>query len=321
MGVGEGDERRIGERRTMALRGLGAGGLTAAQSGAASNPCLNCGTNIQLAYCPECGQPEVDSNPTFREFLHEFAEEFLHWDGKLGRTFRLLVTKPGVLTNEYLAGRRVRYVSPLRIYLTCSLLFFFVSAVVPQRERISVRQGGQVRTQIGVITVTEPDSVATIAALDSMAHHRKWISRIWGKHFGAAMRQRGTVVARMAAAIPNTMFVLVPLFAALVMLAFRRSRRRFPQHLAFALHVHAFLFLVLTIMLARRFTSVVPVALAVEFLCVGAIALYLVRAMRNVYEVSTGGALARTAMVASIYFVSFGVAMVVTFALIVLLQF
>ncbi|CAN5584342.1 DUF3667 domain-containing protein [soil metagenome] len=317
----DGDDRRVGDRRTMALRGPGAGGFTPAQSVAASNPCLNCGTNVQLAYCPECGQPEVDSDPTFREFLHELAEEFLHWDGKLGRTFRLLVTRPGALTNEYLAGRRVRYISPLRVYLTCSLLFFFVSAVVPQRERVSVRQGAQVRTQIGLITVTEPDSVATIAALDSMAHHRKWISRTWGKHFGAAMRQRGTVVARMAAAIPNTMFVLVPLFAALVMLAFRRSRRRFPQHLAFALHVHAFLFLMLTIMLARRLTNVVPVSLALVFICMGAVAVYLVRAMRSVYEVSTGGALARTAMVASIYFVSFGVAMVVTFVLIVLLQF
>jgi hypothetical protein len=321
MGVVDGDERRVGDRRTMALRGPGAGGFTPAHSVAASNPCLNCGTNIQLTYCPECGQAEIDSDPTFREFLHDLAEEFLHWDGKLGRTFRLLITKPGALTTEYLAGRRVRYISPLRVYLTCSLLFFFVSAVVPQRERVSVRQGALVRTQIGLITVTEPDSVATIAALDSMAHHRKWISRTWGKHFGAAMRQRGTVIARMAAAIPNTMFVLVPLFAALVMLAFRRSRRRFPQHLAFALHVHAYLFLVLTIMLARRLTNVVPVSLAIVFICIGAVAVYLVRAMRSVYEVSTGAAIARTAMVASIYFVLFGMAMVVTFVLIVLLQF
>ncbi|MDQ2665028.1 MAG: DUF3667 domain-containing protein [Gemmatimonadota bacterium] len=321
MGVVEGDDRRVGDRRTMALRAPGAGGFTPAHSVAASNPCLNCGTNMQLAFCPECGQPQVDSDPTFREFLHEVAEEFLHWDGKLGRTFRMLVTKPGALTNEYLAGRRVRYISPLRVYLTCSLLFFFVSAVVPQRASVSVREGALVRTQIGFITVTEPDSVAAIAALDSMAHHKKWISRTWGKHFGAAMRQRGSVIAKMAAAVPNTMFVLVPLFAALVMLAFRRSRRRFPQHLAFALHVHAFLFLALTIMLARRLTTALPVSLALVLICMGAVVVYLVRAMRNVYEVSTGGALARTGMVGSIYSVLFGVAMVATFVLIVLLEF
>ena len=101
----------------MATRGPGAAGLTPAHSLAASNPCLNCGTNVQLTYCPECGQREIDSDPTLREFLHELAEEFLHWDGKLLTTFRLLVARPGALTCEYLAGRRVRYISPLRVYL------------------------------------------------------------------------------------------------------------------------------------------------------------------------------------------------------------
>lgn len=306
----------------MAMRGPGAAGVTPAQSMAASNPCLNCGTNIQLSYCPECGQREIDSDPTLREFLHELAEELLHWDGKLFRTYRLLVTRPGELTREYLAGRRVRYISPLRVYLTCSVLFFFVGAVVPQPQRAVVRHGRQGSTQLGLITITESDSAATIASLDSMAQHRKLASRIWGRHFGAAMRQRGLVTARMAAAIPKTMFVLVPLFAALVMLAFRRTRRRFPQHLAFALHVHAYLFLVLTVMLIRRFMpTITPAVLVIELLCFGSIGVYLVRAMRTVYVVRTGEAIARSALVAASYLLLFGVAMLVTFVLIVLLQF
>ena len=306
----------------MAMRGPGAAGLTPAQSLAASNPCLNCGTNVQLTYCPECGQREIDSDPTLREFLHELAEEFLHWDGKLFTTYRLLVLRPGELTREYLAGRRVRYISPLRLYLTCSLLFFFVAAVVPQPQRTVVHRGRQVSTQLGLITITEPDSEATIASLDSMSQHRKLASRIWGTHFGAAMRQRGLLAARMAAAIPKTMFVLVPLFAALVMVAFRRTRRRFPQHLAFALHVHAYLFLVLTLMLVRRFMPTMPSAvLMIELLCFGAIIAYLVRAMRNVYGVRTGEAIARSALIAATYLVLFGVAMLVTVSLIVLLQF
>ena len=318
------EERRIAERRTMALRGPGAGGFTPPQSLAAANPCLNCGSNIQLTYCPECGQAEIDSDPTLREFLHELAEEFLHWDGKLVTTFRLLITRPGSLTCEYLAGKRVRYISPLRVYLSCSLLFFFASTLIPQ-ERIVVRNGvgagAGVSTQVGLISVSEPDSAATIAAMDSLALHRKWVSRMWGTHFGRAMRNRGVLSARVTSWIPRTMFVLVPLFAALVMLAFRNSRRRFPQHLAFALHVHAFLFLALTLMLTRRFTSVIPVYVTIQLLCLGATAAYLVRAMRVVYDVSTGAAFARSALVASIYFILFVLAMLFTFALIVLTQF
>lgn len=317
-----GDERRVAERRTMAMRGPGAAGPTPAQSLAASNPCLNCGTNIQLSHCPECGQSEIDSDPTLREFLHELAEELLHWDGKLFRTYRLLVTRPGELTREYLAGRRVRYISPLRVYLTCSLLFFFLGTLVPQPQRTVVQKGRAISTQLGPITIPEKDSAATIAALDSLARHRKLASRLWGTHFGAAMRQRGLVTARMAAAIPKTMFALVPLFAALVMVAFRRTRRRFPQHLAFALHVHAYLFLVLTIMLIRRFMpTVMPAIVVLELACLGAIIAYLVRAMRNVYDVPTGEAILRTTFIVSAYLGLFGVAMLGTFVLIVLFQF
>ena len=315
-----GDERRVAERRTMALRGPGAGGFTPAQSMAAANPCLNCGTNIQLTYCPECGQAEVDSDPTLREFLHELAEEFLRWDGKLFKTFRLLVMQPGELTREYLTGRRVRFISPLRVYLTCSLLFFFLAAVLPQ-PKIALANGRAVNTQVGAINIAATDSVATLAGLDSLARRGSWMGRVWGTHFGAAMRNRGELSAQVSASIPKAMFVLVPLFAALVMLVFRGSRRRFPQHLVFALHVHAVLFLALTVTLARRLTGVIPLQVAIQLACLGAFAVYLVRATRATYGVSTGVAMARTALVASIYFVLFCAAMVLTFGLIVLLQF
>ncbi len=313
------DERRLTERRTMALRGPGAGGVTPPQSQAASNPCLNCGTNIQLEFCPECGQATIDPDPTLREFLHELAEEFLHWDGKLLSTFRLLVMKPGDLTREYLGGKRIRYISPLRVYFSCSLLFFFVSAIVPQTPIVA--RTNSLTTRIGPITIHDTSATATIAALDSLALHGQVMGRVWGRHFGNAMRRRAEVPTLVATAIPKTMFVLVPLFAALVMLAFRQSRRRFPQHLAYALHVHAFLFLVLTVMLARRFTTIVPLMLAIQYICLSVVAVYLVRSARTVYDVSLVGAVSRTALVAATYFALFLVAMIVTFGLIVLVHF
>jgi len=290
------------------------------QSVAASNPCLNCGTNVQLEFCPECGQRAIDPDPTLREFLHELAEEFLHWDGKLVTTFRTLITKPGVLTVEYLAGKRVRYISPLRVYLACSLLYFFVSAVAPHPPLV-ISRGSAVTTRIGIVNIQETDSTATIAALDTLAQHGRWVGRVWGAHFANAMRNRGTLQSRIATAIPKAMFVLVPLFAALVSMVLRLCRRRFPQHLAFALHVHAYLFLVLTLMLVRRVTGIVPIQVGATLLGVGAILVYLVQSMRTVYEISPGAAVARSALVGVTYFLAFSVAMVLTFGLIVLLQF
>ncbi|MEP6731787.1 MAG: DUF3667 domain-containing protein [bacterium] len=313
-----GEEQRIAERRTVA-RGPGGGALTPPQSVAASNPCLNCGTNVQLEYCPECGQHTIDPDPTLREFLRELAEEFFHWDGKLVTTFRLLVTKPGALTQEYLGGKRVRYISPLRLYLACSILYFFVGAIVPPPRMIT--NGSGLSTQLGPITVAQTDTALALASLDKMAKKGRWVGRVFGKHFGNALRHRAEIPTHLAAAIPKTMFVLVPLFAALVMFAMRRSRRRFPQHLAFALHTHAFVFLVLALMFVRRFTLSLPVHIIVPLVCIGAIVTYLVRSMRTVYDVSLGGAIGRTALVATTYFALFCVAMLATFGLMVMIEF
>ncbi len=317
------EDRRSGERRrTLALHGRNAAAASSLtpQSVAASNPCLNCGTNVQLEYCPECGQRAIDPDPTLREFLREMAEEFLHWDGKLIATFRTLVTKPGVLTCEYLVGRRVRYISPLRVYLVCSVLYFFVSAVAPQPQLVTGTSRG-VSTQIGAINIQERDSTATIASLDTLARNGNGVGRVWGTHFANAMRNRGALQRDIAAAIPKTMFVLVPLFALLVMLVLQKCRRRFPQHLAFALHVHAFLFLVLTLILVRRVTDIVPIQVGATLIGIAAILAYLVQAMRTVYEVSVASAIARTALVGISYFLLFSVAMVITFGLIVLFAF
>jgi hypothetical protein len=313
------DERRLADRRTLAMRGPGPGGATPQQSQAASNPCLNCGTNVQLDYCPECGQRSIDPDPTLREFLHELAVVFLHWDGKLVRTFRLLVSKPGALTCEYLAGKRVRYISPLRVYLSCCLLFLFVSAVVPQAPIVITRNG--ITTRIAPLGAPENDSTAIVASLKRLASEGGGASHLWATHYANALRHGRELAAQLAVAIPKVMFVLVPLFAALVMLVLRQWRRRFPQHLAFALHVHAFLFLMLTLMLVRRFTGVIPVHVAVELAGAAAVGVYLVKSMRTVYEVTTGVAIARSALVVATYFVVFCLAMVAAFALIVLLQF
>src|SRR4051794_17447736 len=131
-------------RRTVAMR-PGSSGFTPPSS-PASTPCLNCGCNVQVHFCPECGQRAGDPNPTLREFLHELAAEFLNWDGKLWTTISTLFRRPGMLTAEYLAGRRVRYVQPLRLYLTASVLYFFVTAVVPHAEDKGLVQFGQTET-------------------------------------------------------------------------------------------------------------------------------------------------------------------------------
>ncbi|MGZ5202202.1 MAG: DUF3667 domain-containing protein [Telluria sp.] len=86
--------------------------------------CLNCDTAVNANFCPHCGQDTAAHMPSAGEFLHEFVGHYVALENKLLKTLALLLFKPGRLTREYLAGKRVRYVLPLRLYLTLSVIFF-----------------------------------------------------------------------------------------------------------------------------------------------------------------------------------------------------
>jgi Protein of unknown function (DUF3667) len=272
--------------------------------------CLNCGEALSQRFCPACGQAAIDPNPTLGEFVHEAASEFLHWDGKLAATFRLLFSRPGELTREYLAGRRASYLSPLRLYLTCSVIFFALKAFAPEPP-IVVRTGTK---QVGVVTIQEDTVGATLEAVDRMSKSGSSTDRVAGRVLGNALRHGDQTQASLSQSMPNVMFVLVPIFAALVALIFRGRRMRYPQHLAFALHTHAFLFLALVLTLVPRVTRNAvadAIAVAVSFL---AIAVYVVLAVRRVYGGSLPGAIVRSGVLALTYFVVFTAAMLLTFA-------
>ncbi|PYK48041.1 MAG: hypothetical protein DME51_12440, partial [Verrucomicrobia bacterium] len=87
--------------------------------------CENCGVQLHGRWCGQCGQGAVDYRRSFRHVVADVLESFLNWDSKFFTTIALLILKPWRLTNEFLSGKRVRYVNPLRLYLLASILFFF----------------------------------------------------------------------------------------------------------------------------------------------------------------------------------------------------
>jgi hypothetical protein len=87
--------------------------------------CENCGAPLSGPYCGQCGQAAIDYRRSFGQVLVDVLNEFLNWDSKFFATIALLIVKPWRLTNEFVAGHRVRYVHPLRLYLLASILFFF----------------------------------------------------------------------------------------------------------------------------------------------------------------------------------------------------
>src|SRR5881392_2304832 len=87
--------------------------------------CQNCGAELTGPHCGQCGQAAIDYRRSFRHVVVDVLDSFLNWDSKFFATIGLLIVKPWRLTNEFLAGKRVRYLHPLRLYLLASILFFF----------------------------------------------------------------------------------------------------------------------------------------------------------------------------------------------------
>src|SRR5262249_23815643 len=97
----------------------------AKDSGPPLTHCENCGAELQGHWCAQCGQPAIEYRRSFRHVIADLLNEFLNWDSKFFATIAFLIFKPWRLTNEFLAGKRVRHVNPLRLYLLASILFFF----------------------------------------------------------------------------------------------------------------------------------------------------------------------------------------------------
>ncbi|MEI9944896.1 MAG: DUF3667 domain-containing protein [Chitinophagaceae bacterium] len=88
--------------------------------------CLNCGTIVQGRYCQVCGQENTEPKESFWHMITHFLSDITHFDGKFFSTIKVLFRKPGQLTKEYLAGRRVAYLHPVRMYVFTSAFFFLI---------------------------------------------------------------------------------------------------------------------------------------------------------------------------------------------------
>ena len=90
-----------------------------------STECLNCHATIKDSnYCSNCGQINTNKQVPLKHFFIDFVSDYFTFDSKFINSFSPLFSKPGFLTNEYIKGRRVHYVPPLRLYLFISIVFF-----------------------------------------------------------------------------------------------------------------------------------------------------------------------------------------------------
>ena len=128
--------------------------------------CLNCNAEVQGRFCQVCGQENIETKESFWSLATHFVYDITHFDGKFFSTLKYLLFRPGFLSQEYLRGRRIAYLHPIRMYEFTSAMFFLILFSFYQKasEKI-VRINNKERTTAGVIKVLEDKKKALVATL------------------------------------------------------------------------------------------------------------------------------------------------------------
>lgn len=275
--------------------------------------CENCATPLQGQYCYACGQSAHNPLKHVGHALEEVFESFWHLDGRIFRTLRDLLV-PGRVAINYLAGHRVRYVAPLRLFVVLTVLTFFIAHFTIRLDNVNIGKDGIDNSDLGAATtVAEVErirdaSLAGIAAgkqgasqgginisnamisaektVRSTADERikqlreaqakglpppppmvdrltdgkpikldrapgffnDWLNRQVDKANAniARLKQDPSLLKDAAlSAVPSTLFVLVPVFALMLRIAYLLKPWRYLEHLVVALYSHAFLLIAL----------------------------------------------------------------------------
>lgn len=100
----------------------------------ADKTCLNCNYVVENRFCPNCGQENIDTRKTFHHLFVHFFEDLTHYENAFWKTIKNLLLKPASLTKEYLSGKRLSYLAPVRLYIFISFVTFFLITILPSKD-------------------------------------------------------------------------------------------------------------------------------------------------------------------------------------------
>ena len=239
--------------------------LDAVEPGATSYEpqlCPNCGSDLSGEYCNNCGQKKIHRQEfAVKHFTRQALNEITDLESnKIFKTLVALLFRPGILASEYLAGRKGKYVGPIRLYLTFSAIYFLFA----WGALSDIRGGGSARAA---------RNPATIA----MARQRGVDPQVLADRvFEKAEKYAGTL-----------RFVSVLVSGLFLSLLYYSMKRFYVEHLIFSLYYYSFDFFMKSFFAVLFIASValgakLPAAFLNFFYPVALI--YLAFALRVVYK-------------------------------------
>ena len=225
----------------------------------AEKTCLNCNTALYGRYCHVCGQENINPRESFWSIITHFFNDFTHFDGKFFKTTGKLLSKPGFLPLEYINGRRVRYLHPIRMYIFTSAVFFliFYSWSAPHSAG-GTSPFNPLDTIVEITNRERP--FKTVAEYDSVQQtlpqnkRDGWLgSKIMRRNIERNQKYGGrgdmivdSLVNNFLHTFPYLLFVSLPIMAFFLQLLYFRNRNNvYSGHAIFLVYLYIFSFLVM----------------------------------------------------------------------------
>ena len=276
--------------------------------------CLNCGLPLAGLYCSGCGQKNERQVHSIWHFVREATEGLTHADSRLWRTLWHLLARPGLVTQEFFAGRRARYLPPVRLYIVVSLLFFLLAGMFAESGSPIAFDAVE---QDAAATPGETPAERAARLCQQISYQGPWAASIRPRLVAGCTK---TVIDRgdslrdeFLKNVPRALFILLPLLALAMKLLYLRPRRYFIEHLLFFIHNHSVVFLLFALLLIVGAT---PGLRALENPLELALVVYLgwypYRAMRRFYGESRVRTLGKYAALGIVYSTLMLAALVVT---------
>gem|GEM_PF-1783616 len=263
------------------------------------NYCANCENELDGNFCAFCGQPAKSRRGPIWRVLGEFSEEIFSPDSKFFKSLLTLLFKPGHLSKQFIDGKRVSVLPPVRLYLVMSLLFFFVFNI----PEIDVSENN---VYIGDVLLGHEKPIKGRPTLQIFSQGDKdsFLSRWFEKSFAEKKEamQKGNpqvtidrIFNQLEELLPNALILFLPLFALILKMLYFFKRVLYFDHLIFSLHFQTWLMgMILIIYALATYNPLWSILTAL-------IPVYLAKAQKVVYQQSYWLVIPKTFLIIIIY--------------------
>lgn len=261
--------------------------------------CKNCGTQYTGNYCPECGQSSKSFDKPFRFLIADFAGNIFAFDTRLWSTIKAVLIHPGQMTMDLMNGKRARYVPPFRLYVFVSFIFFLLINFTVS----NVRDGQEPVLQQEIVEGYSNDTTGLSELPIEENKKQEIIFSDKKVTFAHVVDHFEMYFSRFLQWFSYSLFLLMPFYAFLLWVFFRKTYKYYLGHLILALNQHVFTFILLTVIVLigqiLPFKTMYPEAYMLWLLPI-----YYVLGIRKMYQRKWSTTIMRFSVVLILYLTS-----------------